>query len=151
MGQENKFRFSEAYESGGAGLLSTVDDYIRLATALALNGVSPEGYRLLSPASVAEMSRDQLGPVRPEFVAESPNTRACYSYGLGVRARVQAQGPIPAGEFGWDGAAGAYLLADPVNGVAMFYAQHVCNSFITIQYLHPELRDILYRCLEDLL
>ncbi len=151
MGQGNHFRFSERYASGGAGLLSTVDDYIHLATALALGGVTPEGYRLVSQEAIREMSRDQLGPVRPEFVAESPNTRGCYSYGLGVRCRVVAQGKIPVGEFGWDGAAGAYFLADPVQEIGLFYAQQVCNSFITIQYLHPELRDTLYRCLEDLL
>ena len=31
----------------------------------------------------------------------------------------------PVGEFGWDGAAGAYALADPVNRISIFYAQHV--------------------------
>lgn len=148
IGQGNHFRFAPDYDSGGAGLLSTVDDYIRLAAALSLGGVSADGVRILSEESVKLYASDHLTEEqRADYLARSPAAKG-YSYGLGVRVRVESGGS-PLGEFGWDGAAGAYALVDTENRVAMFYAQQVCNSWITYQLLHPELRDTLYRCLED--
>lgn len=148
IGQENKFRFSGEYDSGGAGLVSTVGDYIRLAAALSLGGTSAEGVHILSPESVELMKTPALNEVqRRDYLARSPAARG-YSYGLGVRVLVEDLGNgVPAGEFGWDGAAGAYVLIDTENRLALFYAQQVCNSYITYQYLHPELRDTLYRCI----
>lgn len=148
IGQSNQFRFTEAYDSGGAGLLSTVNDYIHLITALALGGTSAEGVRVLSKESVNLMKTDALNPVqRHDFLIRSPAARG-YSYGLGVRVMVEDIGTgVPVGEFGWDGAAGAYALVDNTNRLAMFYAQQVCNSRVTYQEVHPALRDILYRCL----
>lgn len=148
IGQGNRFRFTESYDSGGAGLLSTVDDYIRLATALALGGISPEGIRILSGDSVHLMKTDALNSVqRHDFLIRSPAAKG-YSYGLGVRVMVEDIGTgVPVGEFGWDGAAGAYALVDTTNRLAMYYAQQVCNSRVTYQEIHPSLRDTLYRCL----
>lgn len=148
IGQENRFRFTESYDSGGAGLLSTVDDYIRLAAALSMGGTSHEGVRILSEESVDLMRTPALGPVQREAFSGIRPALRYYSYGLGVRTLVEDPGSgVPLGEFGWDGAAGAYVLVDTTNRVAMFYAQQVCNSYITYQYLHPGLRDTLYRCL----
>lgn len=145
MGQENRFRLSDRYDSGGAGLLSTVDDYIRLASALSMGGGG-----ILKPETVTLMHTPALGDVqRAEFCSLRPAVRP-YSYGLGVRTLVDNDGlAAPVGEFGWDGAAGAYALVDTTNHVALFYAQQVCQSYITYQYLHPGLRDALYRSLED--
>ena len=41
----NRYRFGSEYQSGGAGLLTTVDDYILLADALANFGVGKNGNR----------------------------------------------------------------------------------------------------------
>lgn len=146
--QNNRFRLSKAYESGGAGLLSTVDDYILLASALSCGGLGANGYRVLKPESVHLMASNQLNAVqRKDFLARSEAAKG-YSYGLGVQVLVEdLHNGVPLGEFGWDGAAGAYALIDPVNRIAMYYAQQVCQSYITYQYLHPALRDTLYRCL----
>ena len=144
MGQENRFRLSQCYDSGGAGLLSTVDDYIRLVAALSVGGGG-----ILKSETVKLMHTPALGQVqRPDFSGIRPALNP-YSYGLGVRTLVDNEGiAAPVGEFGWDGAAGAYALADTTNRVALFYAQAVCQSYITYQYLHPGLRDALYQSLE---
>lgn len=144
MGQGNRFRLSQAYDSGGAGLLSTVDDYIRLVSALSMGGSG-----ILKPETVALMHTPALNETqRAEFCSLRTAVRP-YSYGLGVRTMVDNAGiAAPVGEFGWDGAAGAYALSDTTNHVALFYAQAVCQSYITYQYLHPGLRDALYRSLE---
>lgn len=148
IGQENRFRFTERYDSGGAGLLSTVDDYIRLAAALSLGGTSSDGVQILTRESVELMRTPALGSVQRAAFSGIRPALQCYSYGLGVRTLMEDPGSgVPIGEFGWDGAAGAYVLVDTTNHVALFYAQQVCNSYITYQYLHPGLRDTLYRCL----
>lgn len=145
MGQENRFRLSERYDSGGAGLLSTVDDYIRLLSALSMDGGG-----LLKPETVALMRKPALGATQRSEFCSLRTAVAPYSYGLGVRTLVDNDGiAAPVGEFGWDGAAGAYALVDCTNHVALFYAQQVCQSYITYQNLHPGLRDALYRSLED--
>lgn len=145
--QDNHFQLTKAYDSGGAGLLSTVDDYILLAAALSCGGVGANGYRVLNPESIRLMASDQLNAAqRKDFLARSAAAKG-YSYGLGVRVLVENLGnDVPLGEFGWDGAAGAYVLVDPVNRIAMYYAQQVCQSYLTYQYLHPQLRDTLYQC-----
>ena len=147
--QDNRYRLSKAYDSGGAGLLSTVDDYILLAAALSCGGMGANGYRVLKPDSVRLMASDQLNAVQYKDFLTSGNAKG-YSYGLGVRVLVESlHNGVPLGEFGWDGAAGAYALVDPVNRIAMFYAQQVCKSYITDHYLHPALRDTLYRCVSS--
>lgn len=147
--QNNHFQLTQAYDSGGAGLMSTVDDYILLAAALSCGGVGENGYRVLNPESVRRMASDQLNLAqRKDFLDRSAAAKG-YSYGLGVRVLVEDLGNgVPLGEFGWDGAAGAYVLIDPVNRIAMYYAQQVCQSYLTYQYLHPQLRDTLYQCLK---
>ena len=58
-------------------------------------------------------------------------SKAGYGYGLGVRTLLDPErnnSLSRKGEFGWDGALGCYLLADPETGVGIFYAQHEAGS-----------------------
>ena len=50
------------------------------------------------------------------------------------------------GEFGWGGAAGATVLVDLKEGLAMFYAHHMLNPQET--YYQPRIRNILYECMK---
>lgn len=144
-GSENSYRLSERYDSGGAGLMSTVDDYIRLLSALSMGGVSAEGYRLLSARAIETLAANRLTDAqlaefrfRPAF--------AGYGYGLGVRTAVDSAltGSFP-GEFGWDGAAGAYTMVDPMHQTALYYAQQVLNSDRTYNEIHPTVRALACR------
>jgi CubicO group peptidase (beta-lactamase class C family) len=54
----------------------------------------------------------------------------------------------PIGEFGWDGAAGAYALVDPVNQISIFYAQQVIGLFKVYSEIHPSIRDLAYEAME---
>ena len=61
-----------------------------------------------------------------------------YGYGLGVRTRFKpTEYGLPITEFGWDGAAGSYLMVDPINKVSVFIAMHVENwpEFFTGKHL----------------
>ena len=70
-----------------------------------------------------------------------------YGYALGVRTLVDksfgAKSPI--GEFGWDGAAGAYMLADQENGISIAFTTHVLGWPATLS--HQPLRDMTYEAL----
>ena len=52
-----------AYESGGAGLWSTLDDYLRFARLFPGDG-SVDGVRLLRPETLARMMTNQLTEAR---------------------------------------------------------------------------------------
>ena len=144
----NCFILSKKYESGGAGLMASVSDYILFASALSSYGVSANGQQILSKASIDLMRKDQLiGECVEDFRQLG---KPGYSYGLGVRTmvdKVTTHAKSPIGEFGWDGAAGSYVLIDPENQLAIFYAQHVHNCGMAYSSIHPNIRDITYESL----
>ncbi len=144
----NDYRLTPNYESGGAGLFCDVKDYVAFADALACGGRTRDGARILSPRMIQLWSANQLGPkARATF---DDLNRMGYSYGLGVRTRVDTSvgGRGQIGEFGWDGAAGAWVMIDPVNHVSAFYAMHVRNFGYCYDVIHPTLRDLIYGALE---
>ena len=148
-GDINNFRLSPEYESGGAGLYSNVRDYAVFADALANGGAGQGGARILSPEMLQLWSANQLEPAsRTSFDAWN---RKGYSYGLGVRTRVNTAlgGRGQIGEFGWDGAAGAWTMIDPVNHISAFYAMHVRNFVYSYDVIHPTLRNLIYQALEQ--
>lgn len=140
---KNKFIFSNNYESGGAGLIGTADDYMKFVMALANYGTSNDGYKLLSKESIDIMRKDVLGDDIKGF------WKIGYGYGLGVRTLVdKSSSKSPLGEFGWDSAGCAYALIDVDNNIGIYIG---CN----ILYWGPGydnhivIRDIVYDCLEN--
>ncbi len=138
------FVYGTEYESGGAGLISTTEDYGKFALAMANGGVGMNGVRILSSRSVELM---RMNAIDDESVMEVDRIMRLrgYGYGLGVRTMINPSsgGALsPVGEFGWSGAAGAYLLVDPDNRIAIAYTQHMLESQET--YIIPRLRNIVY-------
>ena len=128
IGNENVYRFGTAYESGGAGCVSTLDDCMRFLEGLRTGA-------LLSPDMLRNMSTDRLTDgIRHTYTAAP----ARYGYGLGVRCPKAKGAPPPhttdsgtaVFDIGWGGAAGAYAALDVSNGIAVYYAQHVLNSTV---------------------
>lgn len=138
---------SDRYESGGAGLLGDLDSYILLTDALANDGVGATGKRILTRASIDEMRRDRLtGASRTDFAAMN---KVGYSYALGVRTLVDnSQSRSPIGEFGWDGAAGAWTMVDVDRHIAAFYVQHVHACDRAFDEFHPAIRNLIYECID---
>ncbi len=142
--QEIDERFNPEFESGGGGLIGGVSDYIRFADALACGGQGPDGTRILSPETIQLWSANQLCPRgRRSFDGWH---RVGYSYALGVRTRVDTRigGPGALGEFGWDGAAGAWVMIDPSNRLSAFFGMHVLNYGYNYDVIHPTLRGLIY-------
>ncbi len=140
----------EAYESGGGGLLSSVDDYIKLGAALANGGKALNGVQLLKPETVELFRTPQLDAVQLQDMHESFEQMRGYSYALGVRTFIDDRGSTcPLGHFGWDGAAGFYLMIDPGNNLTYVYAQDVLQSGVTFHLIHGVLRDLVYLALRQ--
>ena len=142
--QEIDERFNPEFESGGGGLIGGVSDYIRFADALACGGQGPDGTRILSPETIQLWSANQLCPKgRRSFDGWH---RIGFSYALGVRTRVNDRigGPGVLGEFGWDGAAGAWVMIDPSSRLSAFFGMHVLNYGYNYDVIHPTLRGLIY-------
>mgnify|MGYP005766063659 CR=1 FL=1 len=140
------FKITANYESGGAGLAGTVDAYSILIDALCNGGVGANGARILSEESVKMFSVPYTtGQMSRDFAVTG---KVGYEYGLGVRVLMDDRDSrSPVGEFGWDGAAGAYVLVDPVNHISIFYTQHIAGYPRVYSEIHPRIRDIAYECM----
>lgn len=147
VGKEvQNFVFGDEYDSGGAGITTSISDYSKFLSALANGGVSATGERILSVGTIELLRANQLTHKQSESFNWS-QLRG-YGYGLGVRTMTDLAsggscGNI--GEFGWGGAAGATALIDPKLHLSMFYAHHMLNP--QEEYYQPRLRNVLYACL----
>ncbi len=145
ISNHNIFRFGSEYASGGAGIVSSVRDFIQLADCLCADGKSRSGEHILSRNTIDLMRTNHL---KTDGIKEYGwDHMPGYGYGLGVRTMVDpaaggSNGPV--GEFGWGGAAGAYVLIDPKNELAIYYVQHMLNS--QEEYVHRRIRNIVYCC-----
>lgn len=124
---DNFARFGPAYASGGAGCVSTAEDYIKFLEALRIGDV------ILKKETIAMMSTDRLVGKQREMFHGSD-----YPMGYGLGMRTPRLDPTRT-EFGWGGAAGAYASVDPVNNMTLFFVQHVHES------PNRSLRQWLYR------
>ena len=108
---QDGFRHPPEMCAGGAGLTSTVFDYLRFVRML-LKGGELDGERLLSPLTVELMRSDVLG----DLPAVSPLLAAGHGFGLTFAI---SKGPgraatlPPAGQYRWGGAAGTAFWIDP--------------------------------------
>ena len=115
------------FESGGGGLVSTIEDY--LAFTLMLRNKGCYGRKqILSRASVQLMTSDQL---TPEQRAGSEIFFGCHSswgFGLGVDIFRNDVFRTP-GRFGWDGGLGTSAYVDPAEGmIGILMTQSLMHS-----------------------
>ena len=109
------------YESGGGGMVSTMEDYLRFTTMLANNG-ELAGKRLLGKQTLAFMTTDHVGnrPGRPPGLG----------FGLGFEVRTttgEAALPGTVGEYGWAGNAGTLFWVDPKEQLIAIYMVQVSD------------------------
>lgn len=141
------YKLGTEFESGGAGMITSLDDYMRFAECLCRGGMTPDGENLISRRTIDLMRTNHLN----EACMKDFNwlQMVGYGYGLGVRTMVDkvkggCNGAL--GEFAWGGLAGSFGLIDPENELTIVYAQHMINNLET--YVHPRIRNITYACLD---
>lgn len=143
--QGNWFRVTEKYQSGGASLVSTASDYALFLDALASGGIGKNGNRILKESTIKLMGTNHLsGKALDDF----DKMRKGYGYGLGVRVHIndKTSGMLsPLGEFGWDGAAGAFSLVDTKNKLSLTYFQQMSGWDLKTQQL---ITNALYSCFD---
>ena len=135
------------YRNGGSSLISTVEDYAKFADTLAAGGTANNGYRLIKPETIEKMKEVHFDSL------DIKSTYTCvqgkdYAYGLGVRVRtVKDESGIPIGEFGWDGAAGSYVLVDTDNGISVTMGMNILNWPEIFRGEHLNIVRLIYEAL----
>jgi CubicO group peptidase (beta-lactamase class C family) len=100
------YRGQRGYCSGGAGLTSSAADYARFLQML-LNGGQWNGTRILKPATVREMTSNQIGDLK--FM--SPTDR--FGYGFGIMAGAGKDQVVSVGSYYWGGFYNTGFWVDP--------------------------------------
>lgn len=108
------YKIGTEYASGGAGGISTVDDYIKFLEGL-------RTYKLLKPETLELMITHRLSE-NQERTYWAKNT---HGYGLGVRC---PRGDDRYIDFGWGGAASAFLAVDIENEISIYFGCHLLSS-----------------------
>ena len=113
--------------NGGGGLVSTAGDYLRFERMI-LNGGALDGTQILSAATVALMSRNQIGSVSVTALKTAQPERSMdFSFvndgkdrwGLGLLLTTEhVPGKRSAGSMSWGGINNTYFWIDPARGVA---------------------------------
>ncbi len=133
------------HQNGGASIVSSVEDCLTLADALACSGEGKTGARILKSETVDLMRTPALSGTPLEDYDKILKTG--YNYGLGVRTLVdKTASKSPIGEFGWDGAAGAFFLSDTENKLSLYLAHHTV-ALTPGDGIHFRVRDLMYEAL----
>jgi CubicO group peptidase (beta-lactamase class C family) len=115
------------FQSGGGGLSSTAPDYARF-TRMILRGGELDGARIISAETVAEMSRNQIGPIRAGYMGTAmpdlaqpfdsfPDQHTGWGLGFLINPQAGPNGRSP-GSLAWAGIFNSYYWIDPHAGVA---------------------------------
>ncbi|MCR4590511.1 MAG: beta-lactamase family protein [Lachnospiraceae bacterium] len=137
LGIKNRMETPPAFESGGAGLASTLSDYMKFAQMLLRGGSSLNGERILSPETVRHMT----GRQRPAFITDrfheifelygftySNLLRVCYAPEEGDTIMFK-------GEYGWDGWLGPYFANIPSKNATILFGMQM-TDFGTFSLTH---------------
>lgn len=114
------------FEGGGGGLMSSGPDYLRFVRMI-LNGGSLDGVTILKPETIAEMRRNQIGPLRagkmdtimPMFSHPYdgfPDMHTGWGLGFLINPETGPNGRAP-GSLAWAGIANSFYWIDPVSDV----------------------------------
>jgi CubicO group peptidase (beta-lactamase class C family) len=145
--ETSAFANDVTFFSGGGGLVSSTEDYMRFSQML-LNGGELDGARILGRKTIEFMTQNHLPGI---FGGPSMNTNADLygmsrgtGFGLGfavIEDPAGAGGITSAGEYYWGGAAGTIFWIDPVEdliGIVMIQHMNVQvplrNTFKAVSY-----------------
>ncbi len=132
---------------GGAGLVSTLSDYLAFCSCMLNNGAY-EGGRLLSRKTVEWMTADHI-PASKMPIYMGLDERD-HGFGLGFRVTThlgQARRLSSVGEFGWGGAANTFFVIDPAEDfIALLMTQHLPKAMYTV---NDVFRNLAYQAIAD--
>lgn len=147
LGISNSMEKPPVFESGGAGLVSTIDDYAHF-TQMLLHKGTWKNSQILSPRTVTFLSQAHLNPSLDHYVRQWESLAGC-SYGNLMRTMIdpgQAITLCSPGEYGWDGWLGVYMTIAPADDLTFLYMQQKTDAGTT-PYTR-RLRNVVFSALE---
>jgi CubicO group peptidase (beta-lactamase class C family) len=153
--RESTYATPPMLESGGGGLVSTAQDYLRFCRMM-LNGGTLEGVQILSPKTVALFSLNYLPGGRevadmafPGMFSESSYAGVGFSLGCGVNIDVaKTRLPGSLGEYFWGGAAATAFWIDPKEELTVVFMTQVIGSPARLT-LRRDLRTLVYSAMTE--
>ena len=119
-----------AFASGGAGVMSTLDDYAKFAQML-LNKGTYESATILKPATVNFMTHGKLRPECQADMNASMEHNIGFTYANLLRIMDQpsiANTLSSKGEYGWDGWLGPYFENDPAHNLTILFGMQKIDA-----------------------
>jgi len=153
--RESTYATAPKLESGGGGLVSTAQDYLRFCRMM-LNGGTLDGVQILGPKTVALFSLNYLPEGReiadmalPGMFSESGYAGVGFSLGCGVNVNVaKTRLPGSLGEYFWGGAAATAFWVDPKEELAVVFMTQVIGSEARLT-LRRDLRTLAYSAMTE--
>ncbi|MGA5065148.1 serine hydrolase domain-containing protein [Streptomyces exfoliatus] len=145
-----------AFQGGGGGLVSTVDDYHAYFRML-LNHGTHGGERILSRPAVELMTTNRLAPEQQaaRHAMAVDNVHISFGqgqhggWGFGMAVRTYRGDYAPLGQFGWDGGSGTSTYADPENQLTGILLTQVGTSVPDPARLFHDFWTTVYQSLDD--
>ena len=127
----NVLQIGSAYDSGGAGCVSTVNDYVKFIEAVRTGSVfaRKETLKLLSTNALTGKQSETLW------------ANDIYGYSMGQRCPKDDKRT----DFGWDGMAGAYYSIDTKNNISVFFGTQVIGC-VKFNLLRTEIIEKVKEC-----
>lgn len=132
--EASNYRRQDRFQSGGGGLVSTIDDYFHFAQALCQGG-SFRGRRIIGRKTLEFMRQNHL-PGNQDLpglsvgaFSETPYAGSGFGLGFSVKtdvAKSQINGSV--GEYGWGGLASTNFYIDPVEELVMIFMTQLIPS-----------------------
>ncbi|WP_330461154.1 beta-lactamase family protein [Streptomyces sp. NBC_00820] len=145
-----------AFQGGGGGLVSTVDDfhaYFRMLLGQGTHGSE----RILSRPAVRLMTTNRLTPEQnaARNAMATDNVHVSFGqgqhggWGMGMAVRTYRGDYAPVGQFGWDGGSGTSVYADPDNQLTGILLTQVGMSTPDSARLVQDFWTTVYQALDD--
>lgn len=136
------------FDCGGGCAVSTAGDYLRFAQML-LNGGTLDGQRVLSRASVAEMTRDHLYADIRNNLTQTEGNMVNWGFGLTVAVRREGGATMLGnpGMFSWNGAYGTAMWVDPREQLAVVFM--ASTPGVLRQYYRRVINALVYQAIAD--
>jgi len=136
------------FDCGGGCAVSTAGDYIRFAQML-LNDGTLDGQRVLSRASVTEMTRDHMFPGIRNDLTNTEGNMVNWGFGLTVAVRREGGSALLGnpGMFSWNGAYGTAMWVDPHEQLAVVFM--AATPGLLRQYYRRVINALVYQAITD--
>jgi len=138
--------------SGGGGLASTTEDYLRFCEMLRRGGEF-EGARILGPRTIALMARNHLkdGKDLTEMAiggfSETANEGVGFGLGFASTLSTVKNGTLGEGDYYWGGAASTIFWVDPIEDLTVvFMTQFMPSGAFNFR---GQLKSIIYSSIVD--